>query len=697
MLPTALVEANTAWVSLRDLALVLCVAAVTTVVFQRLKQPVVLGYLVAGLLVGPYTPGGTVENARGIHDLSELGMILVLFSVGLEFSLRRLFELGSRPAIIAAFECGILLWLGYQTGQWLGLDWRASLFLGAVVSISSTLIIQRVFTEARIEKSIQETVLGILVYEDVVAILLIAGLSTVAVGGELDGGVVLAKAWRLLLFLALVVALGLWLVPRAVRFVVGLRRNETLVIAALGLCFALALAARHEGYSTALGAFLAGSLIAESGHGRVVHMRTQSVVDVFAAVFFVSVGMQIDPRLLAEHWLVIVLLALVTVVGKLVGVSVGAFLVGADRRTALRAGISLTQIGEFAFILSGIGVASGAIPAWIAAAAVGVSTVTAFVTPYAIARSDALASAIDRLLPQRLQNYASLYTSWIAEIRARAPRSERSQLARRGLRVVVLDALILCALVVAGSLLAERIGALVEERTHVGSHLAFALVVALVAAACAPFVVGIVRGSRALAKHLSETAMPAVPAGQYDAARAPRAALVAGLQLAVLAAVTIALVATTGPFLPRLATPVAIVLALLPFVWSLWRAAYNLEGHLRAGAQVVAEALERAAPASGVAPLEAAEALLPGLGELAMVSMRAGDPGVGRTLSELDIRSLTGANVIVIQRGTRRLTMPSGEERLQAGDVLALSGSAEAVEEAASFLSGASEQLEGVS
>jgi CPA2 family monovalent cation:H+ antiporter-2 len=675
----ALADPAAAHVFLRDLAVVLCVAAVTSVVFQRLKQPVVLGYLLAGIIVGPHTPGATIVDASRLHELSELGMILVLFSIGLEFSLRRLVEIGPRPAFIAAFQGGIMLWLGFLAGRLLGLDWRSSLFVGGIVSISSTVLIQRVFHEAGVEKPLREMVLGVLVYEDIVGILFIAGLTTLSLGEHVDGAAIAATGGKLLLFLGVVVVVGLLVVPRAVRFVIGLRRYETLVIACLGLCFALALAAQHQGYSTALGAFLAGSLIAESGHGHLVHERTQPVADVFAAVFFVAIGMQIDPGLLAENWVAILCLTLVTIFGKLFGTALGAFLVGAERRTALRAGISMAQIGEFAFIIAGIGVTSGTIPQWIAAAAVGVSTITAFVTPYFIARSDVLASAIDRALPMRLQNYAGLYTSWIADIRSHGPRSERSIAVRRAVRIVVIDAVVLGAIIVAGSILAAEIGAAVEERTHVGSKVAYALVVGAVAALCVPFLVGIVRGSGALARNLAELAMPSRPSNHFDAARAPRAALVAGLQFAVLLCVTLALLAATAPFLPHFVTPLVIVVTLVPFAWFLWRAALNLDGHLRAGAEIVADALSRASPKPGARELEDVQELLPGLGDITMLGLGDGDPGVGRTLAELQIRSLTGANVIVVQRGTRRITMPTGDERLLAGDVIALTGSHDAI------------------
>ncbi|MBL8857967.1 MAG: cation:proton antiporter [Planctomycetes bacterium] len=681
-------EAAGAHVSLRDLAVVLCVAAVTTVVFQRLKQPVVLGYLIAGIIVGPYTPGATVRDAVQLHDLSELGMILVLFSIGLEFSVKRVFEMGMRPAFIAAFEGGIMFSVGVLAGRLMGLDWAACLFVGGTFSISSTVLIQRVFHEARVDRHTQDTVMGVLVYEDIAGILLIAGLATLTVSSDLDPMVIAKTGGRLVVFLALVLVFGLLIVPRAVRFVIGLRRSETLLIACLGLCFALSLAALSEGYSTALGAFLAGSLIAESGHGHEVHKRSQPVVDVFAAIFFVAIGMQIDPGLILEHWLAILLLSLVVIVGKFFGVAMGAFLVGEDRRTATDAGLSMTQIGEFGFIIAGIGVASGKLPPWIAAAAVGVSTITAFFTPHLLSRRDAITAAVDRITPSRLQTYMSLYTSWLEDIRAHGRRSERSLAVRKSLRIVFIDALLLAIVVIAGSLLAQRIVEQVETLTKVGSRLALAIVIALGAVACVPFLIGIARGSRAFARLMSEMAMPAVAQGRLDMARAPRAALQAGLQFALLAVLGITLVAVTSPFFPRFATPLVLLVALVPSGWLLWRSATNLEGHVRAGAEIIAEAISRSTPPHGAEPMEEVQNLLPGMGEITMIGMDPGNPSIGQSLSELDIRSLTGANVVVIQRGAQRIVMPNGDERLAEGDVLALTGSGDAIEEAGALLAG---------
>jgi CPA2 family monovalent cation:H+ antiporter-2 len=678
--------AGPASVSLHDLAVVLGVAAITSIVFQRLKQPVVLGYLIAGILVGPYTPGTTVRDLDGIQALSELGMILVLFSIGLEFSLRRMVELGPRPAFVAAFQSAAMVWLGYQFGRLFGLDAVPAVFVGAIIAISSTVLIERVFVETGAEKKLRDAVLGILVYEDLVGIVLLAVLSALAVGEAVDLGLIARTGGRIGVFLAATLVLGLLLVPPLTRFVVGLRRRETIVIGAIGLCFALSLAAAGAQLSVALGAFLAGSLVAQSGHGEEVHKRTQPITDLFAAVFFVGVGMQVDPRLLLEHWLPIVALTLVVVVGKTLTTAFGAFLVGTDRHTALRSGVSMAQVGEFGFIFAGLAVTTGTAPPWIAALAVGVSTTTAFATPLLIRRSDAIAAAIDGALPRRLQTFATLYTAWLEAFRARAPGSSRLAALRRPIRVVLLDAALFGALLVTGALAADRIASAAETHLSVSGTAARALTGVLVVLVCTPALLGVLRGARALGVALAASAMPQASAGRSDAAAAPRRALVLGVQIAVVLCVVTVLLAVTGPFLPRIATPIVLLSTLVVLGWFLWRAADDLQGHVRASAEVFAEALQLDARGASDAHLKRASGLLPGLGVVESVRVESSSALAGQTLADADLRGRTGASVVAIARGETRIAMPAGADEIRPGDVLALFGPSEGVAQARALI-----------
>src|SRR6266571_267052 len=287
---------------LKSLTIVLGVAAVTTVVFQRLRQPVVLGYIIAGLIVGPHVPIPLVADPVVVQTLSELGVILLLFSLGLEFSLRRLAEVGPTAGLTALLETSFMIWLGFTIGRLLGWTGLESLFAGAVIAISSTTIIAQAFEEQGVTGKLRQLVLGILIAEDLIAVLLIAVLTGVASGSGLAPGPLAATVARLVGFLVALITVGLLLVPRAMRAVSRLNRRQTTLVASIGICFAVALLARAFGYSVALGAFLAGSLVAESGEEKQVERLVGPVRDVFGAVFFVSVGMLFDPALIVRHW-----------------------------------------------------------------------------------------------------------------------------------------------------------------------------------------------------------------------------------------------------------------------------------------------------------------------------------------------------------------------------------------------------------
>jgi CPA2 family monovalent cation:H+ antiporter-2 len=484
---------------------------------------------------------------------------------------------------------------------------------------------------------------------------------------------------------------GLLVVPRLIRAVVRLDRPETTVVASVGLCFAIALVADAVGYSVALGAFLAGALVAESGEGETIERLVQPVTDIFAAVFFVAVGMLIDPALVAEHWHAIVALTLLVVVGKVVGVATGVFLSGRGIPTAIQSGMSLAQIGEFSFIIAGVGLASGAIGPFLYPIAVAVSAATTFLTPWLIRASDPVAAWVDARLPKPIQTFAALYGSWLEGLRTRPREPSVGRRIRRLVRLLVLDAALLGAIAVATAVWGGNSGRWLSRVTPLRDDLTGVAVALAAAALAAPFCLGIARCAAALARTLAALALPATR-GRADLADAPRRALVVALELAILLAVGVPLVALTQPFLPPF--PVAALLAgvLLLLGLALWRSAANLQEHARAGAQAIVEVLARqlatrGAPASPAAAgaeseLEALHRLLPGLGAPAPVRIGPGTLAAGRTLAELDLRGRTGATVLAIVREHAGVLTPTGRETLEVGDLLAVAGTEEAIESA---------------
>ena len=667
---------------LQDLALVLIVAAATTVVFQKLKQPAVLGYLLAGLIVGPYVPIPLVADLDRIHTLSELGIILVMFAIGLEFSFRKLARLATTAGVIGVLQICIMVWLGYTVGMLLGWSRVESLYMGAMISVSSTMIIAKAFEDQSLKERFTELVIGVLIVEDVAAILMIAILSAFSPGKEAPAAVLLTTGLQLSAFLIVGLVAGILIVPRVIRAAVKLNSDETLLIVSVGFCFAYAYLAQKSGYSVALGAFIAGSIVAESGHTHQIERLVRPLRDVFAAVFFISVGMLMDPRILFNYWQAIAAITVIVIIGKIASVSLGAFLMGSDPRTSVRAGMSMAQIGEFSFIIAAAGVASGVIGEFLYPIGIAVCVITTFTTPGFIRISSRLATSLDRILPDKLKTLTTLYSSWVA--RTRAVRTVAAPRTSRIVKILILDMVLLAALTAAQSIYRIPLREMVRRILPVSASTAELIVVAVSILLAVPFFISIVRASRTLGTILATEVLPV--SSKLDLADAPRSAMTLVIEFIAVLLVGVILTAVTLPFVSVLYGVVILGIIVAVFGVVVWRGATDLEAHVRAGAQVIIEALSTAtAPHQEVA--DNIEQLLPGLGEIFPVKLTDQNPAVGKTLATLDVHGLTGALVVAIVRNSNHVVVPGGNEVLQSGDILALLGSEEAVESARKLLS----------
>jgi CPA2 family monovalent cation:H+ antiporter-2 len=678
------------------IGLVLSVAAVTTVLFQRLRQPVVLGYLVAGVLVGPHVAFPLFAEPTVIHSLSELGVILLMFGLGLEFRLSKLVELAPTAGITSLVQASLMIWLGFAIGRAFGWTTVECLFSGAMLAISSTTIIAKAFDEQGVRGRMRDLVVGILIVEDLIAVLLLAVLTAVGTGSGLSAGAIALTTGRLAAFLVGLVVVGLITVPRAMRAVVSLGRAETTLVASIGMCFAIALLAQWFGYSVALGAFIAGSLVAESGEGEHVGHLIAPVRDMFAAIFFVSVGMVIDPGLIPANAGAIAALTAAVIFGNMVGVGVGAFLTGNGTRTSVQAGMSLTQIGEFSFIIAGLGITLGATRDFLYPIAVAVSAITTLSTPWLIRWSGPAASFVDRKLPKPIQTFVTLYASWIERLRT-APREASARAStRRTIALLLGDMGLFVGIVIGASLVREQAAGVIAELSGLARSTASALFTTGAALVCLPFLLGIVGLARSLGRALAERAFPARAENELDLAAAPRRALRVSLELAIVLLVALPLLAITQPFIGGFVAVLAAA-SLFAVGISFWRSATSLAVHVRAGAQMIAEALAtqsaRGTHGGPERALDTVEGLVPGLGELVPLQIDGSSGAVGRTLAELDLRGQTGATVLAIQRGSNSVSFPAAREVLQAGDVLALAGTEEAVAAARGLLRAARESV----
>jgi len=689
---------------LQTLALVLCVAAITTVLFQRLRQPVVFGYLLAGMIIGPHLPIPLSVDESTVHTLSELGVILLMFGLGLEFSLRKLVQLIPTAGIIALIQSSAMVWFGYLIGQVLGWTPMESVYAGAAIAISSTTIIVKAFAENRVQGRFTELVFGVLIIEDIIAIFLLAILTAVSAGQGVSATGLGVTAARLVAFLVGLTGVGLLLIPRFVRGVVAIGNPETTLVTSIGICFAAALLALAFGYSVALGAFIAGSLVAESGEEKTVEHLVAPVRDMFAAIFFVSVGMMIDPRLIAEHWVAVLVLTIVVIVGKVVAVSVSAFFAGYSTRTAVQTGMSLAQIGEFSFIIAGVGLSSGATRSFLYPVAVAVSAITTLVTPWLIRASAPTAKYVDRKLPKALQTFATLYGSWIERMRRAPADTAGPSRPRRTIRVLVIDTVLIVAIIIGTSLNMDRMITVMTTSMTIDADMARIAVAAAVCIVLLPLIVGLIRSARQMGTLLALRALPATQAGTVDFADAPRRAFVVTLQLATVCIAGFLILAVTQPFVPTVRGGAIFVVVLVALGVTFWRSATNLQGHARAGAEVIVAALvnqmastesetttdaetdHTESDRAAMAAMEQLRAALPGLGEPVRVRIPHDSPAVDQTLATLNLRGLTGATVFAITRHDERIVLPVGKEVLRAGDALALVGTHDAVDAAIALL-----------
>ena len=396
-----------------DLALILISASIITLLFKWLKQPLVLGYIVAGLLAGPYVHiFPTVGDIANINIWAEIGVVFLLFALGLEFSFKKLINVGSTAFITATTEVISMLLIGYMVGYLLGWGTMNSIFLGGMLSMSSTTIIIKAFDDLGLRSQrFTGIVFGTLVVEDLIAILMMVLLSTMAVSKDFVGEELLVSVLKVVFFLILWFLIGIFILPAFLKKAKKLMNNETLLIVSLGLCLGMVVLATYTGFSAALGAFIMGSILAETIEAEHIEHIIQPVKDLFGAIFFVSVGMLVNPVVLVEYAWPVIIITLVTIIGKAIFSSLGVLLSGESLNISIKSGFSLAQIGEFAFIIAGLGVSLKVLDPFISPIIVAVSVITTFTTPYFIRLANPFAEWLYKVLPLKVQEMLARYAS----------------------------------------------------------------------------------------------------------------------------------------------------------------------------------------------------------------------------------------------------------------------------------------------
>ncbi len=596
-------------------------------------------------------------------------MVFLMFSLGLEFNLRKLRSVAATALVAAPLAILLMVFVGYQVGQLMGWSSVSSLFLGAILSIASTSVIVNVLREMKRDREpFAGLIYGILIVEDLLGVVMIVLLTGIASTGDLGLPSMAVSAGKLLVFLVTVLVAGLLVVPRLLNFVARFESNERLLVAVLGLCFVTSLVAAKLGFSVALGAFLVGAVMAESKQSRRIESLVEPVRDLFTAVFFVAIGLLVDPELLWQHIVPIVGISLVVMIGQIVGNSFGTVVGGHDFRTAVRVGTGLSQIGEFSFVIATLGLTMGVTDPSLYPIVVGVALVTTLFTPLWIHNADRLADVLLRVAPKPLAGYLSLYKDWVERFKGCQWNSLAWKLSRKWLLQMAINLALVAGLLIGAATLARLEPAWLANLKLPSDTLRTVLwVTALVLSL--PMLIANLRKLQALGMLISESTIRRESAGQRT--QLLRAVVANVCLVAGTAGMILSVLLLSSALLPPLGIMLALAVVLAGVAWLQWRFLVRVY----ARAQI---ALKETFEASELGQAEAEIGELPaGLLEAAHLdSMRLvkGSPAAGQCIGELELRTNTGVSIVGIERDAERIVNPGPEETLLEGDLLLLLG-----------------------
>ena len=646
-----------------DLALILILGAIATVVFKMLKQPVVLGYIVAGFLASPhFTLLPSVAIEANIEFWAQIGIIFLLFSLGLEFSFKKLIDVGGSAILTALIIVAGMMSLGYVVGRYLGFGVVNSIFLGGMISMSSTTIIIKALTDLNMrQRRFVPMTFAVLIVEDLFAVVLMVILSSIALNNSVKGQDMVGSILKLCFFLIMWFTVGIFMLPTLFKRFKRYISDEQMLIISVGLCFAMVLFSVGSGFSAALGAFVMGSILAGTIEAERIERLISPVKDLFGAVFFISVGMMVNPAVMTRHWGVIALLAVVVIVGMIVFGTFGMLATGQPLKLAMESGFSLTQIGEFSFIIATLGTSLGVLDASIYPIIVAVSVITTFTTPFFIKRAEPCYNALYRVLPKSWTRLLNGYSHVASESESsRTALLWKAIVSRYVIRLIVYSVVIIASIILCRTYLMPLV-----MRWLGGGVWAQLASVALTIAIVGPFIASMI--------------LPSVKRDEYNqlvedngtVSYVPFVVMI--IISAVLSAIFIAVIlqgiypsATSVVAAILLVLATIMVLTLLPsplrrridrierrFINNINQRENNRTGH---GNNLVSDL------------------------HLAYMTVGHDCPFVGDRLRNLDLRTRYGVNLVNIQRAGKLHPVPSGEMRIFPGDLLGVIGTEEQIQ-----------------
>ena len=652
----------------RDLAVILVSAGVFTIISKALKQPLILGYIIAGFLVGPHIswfPG--ISSEETVHQWSEIGIIFLMFGLGLEFSFKKLLKVGSSALVTAGSKFLGVFVLGFVAGQAMGWTTMESIFLGGLLSMSSTMVVLKSYEDMKLkDKPWAGMVFGTLVVEDLIAILLMVLLSTMAVSNRFAGGEMLMNLAKLAFFLILWFLVGIFVIPTLLKRARRFLSDEILLIVSIGLCFGMVALAEAVGFSSALGAFVMGSILAETIESEHIERLVAPIKDLFGAVFFVSVGMMVAPAVIAEHWLTILVITLIVMLSHILFAGAGILMTGGGLQNAVNTGFSLAQLGEFGFIIAGVGVSLGVMRDFIYPVIIAVSVVTTFTTPYMIKLAGPTHRWLQRALPDRW--VARLDTAEQSTRTTAAEQSEWKRLLKAYFLRILLYGVILLAIMIGSKQFLEPLADRLFPHWSPFLHNLTVVIVTLLV--MAPFLYGLAISSGSINASASKL-LAEKPANKWP---------IAGLVLTrTFIAISLILSVIASHF--HLAGWAVVLLIVGGFVFILLarRTMHRysaLEQRFLSNLNEKEEAERRRRPVTTSVRDKMAGYDV----HLELLEVSPDSAFAGQALKEIPFRAETGANLIKIQRGSQSITIPSGDVRIFPNDKLLAVGTTEQID-----------------
>ncbi|WP_026705616.1 cation:proton antiporter domain-containing protein [Flavobacterium soli] len=641
-----------------DLGLILMTGGIAVLLFKKIKQPLVLGYLIAGFLAGnnfDFFP--TVTDKASVEVWAEIGIIFLLFSLGLEFSFKKLMKVGGTASITAVTQIITMTILGYFAGQWMGWEKMDSIFLGVILSISSTTIILKTFDELGVKtQKFAGIVIGSLIVQDIVAILMMVLLSTIAVSQQFSGTELLLSVLKLIFFLTLWFVGGIFFIPTLLKRAKNLLTDEMMLIISIALCLMMVILASNVGFSPALGAFIMGSIIAETTQAEHIEHLVKPVKDLFGAVFFVSVGMLINPDTLVEYAFPVMVLTLVTILGQSISSTTGALLSGQPLKQSIQTGMSLSQIGEFSFIIATLGMTLNVTSDFLYPIVVAVSAVTTFTTPFMVKFAVPFSNFLERKLPKKWIKKIERYSSNSQAIKSA---SNWQIVLQAYLTQVVIHSVIIVAVILLSS---EYILPLVEN-SRFGNGLAALITLFILS----PFF---------YALSLRRVAVKEVEALMME--RKYRGTIIMMILLRMLLTIFYLGFLLNTFFSPGVAL-IALIIAVVVYILfpkKLNKQYHKIESHFIKNLNA-REIIKASRSRSDLTPWD---------GHMTTFDIAKESNIAGKTLEELQIRETMGINIAFIKRGEIMIDIPSRNERLFPGDEVCVIGTDKQVEDFKEYL-----------